>query len=90
MYTHKLGALCFSLGNVRPHLRSTLKSIFVLAIGKTDDIKTYGMDTFLSPFVDEINVVDSQHYCFHGALIFFGGQPSSTFSWRLQGKLLFC
>ena len=78
--THKLGALFFSLGNIRPHLRSTLKSIFVLAIGRAEDIKEYGMDAFLSPFVDDLNtlyldgisvVVDSQRYVFHGALIAF-------------------
>ena len=39
--THKLGALFFSLGNIRPHLRSTLKSIFVLAIGRAEDIKVW-------------------------------------------------
>lgn len=78
--THKLGALFFSLGNIRPHLRSTLKSIFVLAIGKAEDIKAYGMDSFLSPFVDDLNSlyldgiqvdIDSQKYTFHGALIAF-------------------
>ena len=78
--THKLGALFFSLGNIRPHLRSTLKSIFVLAIGRVEDIKKYGIDTFLSPFVDDLNtlyldgisvVVDFQRYVFHGALIAF-------------------
>ena len=78
--THKVGALFFSLGNIRPHLRSTLKSIFVLTIGRVEDIKKYGIDAFLSPFVDDLNtlyldgisvIVDSQHYVFHGALIAF-------------------
>ena len=81
MRTHKLGALFFSLGNIiRPHLRSTLRSIFVLAIGRVEDIKKYGIDAFLSPFVDDLHtlhldgvsvVIDSQNYVFHGALIAF-------------------
>ena len=79
--THKLGALFFSLGNIRPHLRSTLKSIFVLGIGRVEDIKKYGIDAFLSPFVDDLNTlyidgvsvdIDSQHYIlFQGVLIAF-------------------
>ena len=37
--THKLGALFFSLGNIRPHFRSTLKSILFLLLEKLRILK---------------------------------------------------
>ena len=52
--THKLGCMFLSLGNVRPLYRSSLKSIFLLSIARSQDINRYGIDVFLQPFVDDL------------------------------------
>ena len=39
---HKLGRVFFSLGNIRPQFRSSRKSIFLVALGKYQDIEEYG------------------------------------------------
>lgn len=54
---HKLGCLFFILGNIRPRYRSTLKAINLVAVGKHEDICKYGMDTFMSPFVDDLKAL---------------------------------
>ena len=51
---HKLGCLFFFLANIRPQFRSTLKAINLVAVAKRADIKTYGIDEFLSPFVEDL------------------------------------
>ena len=73
---HKLGCVFFFLANIRPQFRSTLKAINLIAVGKTVNIKAYGLDNFLLPFVEELKVL----YC-DGIVInmhgfnhtFFGG-----------------
>ena len=35
---HKLGCLYFFLGNIRPHFRSTLNCIHLVAVGRTKDM----------------------------------------------------
>ncbi len=54
---HKLGCLFFILGNIRPQYRLTLKAINLVAVGKHEDIVRYGMDAFLSPFVDDLKAL---------------------------------
>ena len=49
---HKLGCLFFTLANIRPQFCSTLKGIFVVCVGRYEDISSYGLDAFLEPFVD--------------------------------------
>ena len=56
---HKLGCLFFFLANIRPQFHSTSKSINLVAVAKHGDIKTYGIDEFLSPFVEDLKVL----YC---------------------------
>ena len=51
--THKLGCL-FTLDNIRPMYRSTLKAIFLLAVACSQDIDRYGIDAILQPFVDDL------------------------------------
>ena len=78
--THKLGCLFFTLANVRPQYRSSLKAIFLLAVGCCEDIDKFGIDEFLSPFVDDLkrlyldgitvtkNLLEVKYY---GALVVF-------------------
>ena len=75
---HKLGCLFFTLGNIRPQFRSTLKAIFLVAVAKSSDIAEHGIDEFLRPFVEDLKVlycdgvtVETQHisYTYYGALL---------------------
>ena len=51
---HKLGCLFFFLANVRPQYRSTFKTIHLVAVAKTQDINVYGIDAFLTPFIEDL------------------------------------
>jgi hypothetical protein len=77
---HKLGCLFFTLANIRPQYRSSLKAINLVAVGKYEDILRYGIDAFLSPFVDDIKAlycdgisvaVGSEACTFYGGLLVF-------------------
>ena len=77
---HKLGCLYFFLANVRPQYRSSLKCIHLVAVGRTEDIQHYGMNLFLSPFVDDLKrlyldgltvAVGDSRRTLHGGLIAF-------------------
>ena len=78
--THKLGCLFFTLANIRPQYRSSLKAIFLLAVARCEDIDKYGIDKFLSPFVDDLKhlyldgitiTTESNEMKYHGALVAF-------------------
>ena len=56
----KLGCLFFSIGNMKPSLRSSLKSIFLLSIAKSSTIKAHGIDSILEPFIKDIMVLSSE------------------------------
>ena len=43
--------------NIHPAHRSSLKSIQLLAVGKCNDVKHYGIDAFLKPAIDEIKTL---------------------------------
>ena len=45
------------LENIRPQFRSSLKAIFVVAVGKHLDICKHGIDPFLSPFVADLRTL---------------------------------
>ena len=75
---HKLGMFFFTLGNIRPMFRSSLKCISLFAVAKSKDIKKHGLDSILQPFVSDINklaldgiTVGSSN--FKGSLIAFLG-----------------
>ena len=52
--THKLSFFYFSLGNLKPKLRSKLSGIQLLAIAKHKLVGEYGMDAILHPIVEDI------------------------------------
>ena len=52
---YKLGCIFFTLGNIRPFLRSSLKAIFLVAVAKSSTIKANGIDAILQPFIDDLN-----------------------------------
>ncbi|KAA0721273.1 hypothetical protein E1301_Tti020639 [Triplophysa tibetana] len=52
---HKLGFIYFTLKCLPPECLSSLNSHFLLAVYKSDDAKTYGIDSVLKSVVDDIN-----------------------------------
>ena len=80
VHTHKLGCLFFSIGNIRPQYRSSLKSIYLVAVAKSQGITRYGIDVFLRPFVQDLKrlyidgiaiTIASSFKIYHGALLAF-------------------
>lgn len=49
-----IGCFYFTLGNVLPIFRSQLRMIQLLAIAYTSDIRTYGYEKLLQPFLDSV------------------------------------
>jgi hypothetical protein len=60
---HKLGCFYFTLANIRPAFRSSLSSIFLLAIAKTKTLKDFTAEGILQRFVQQMNIL-SQGYVF--------------------------
>lgn len=48
------GILYYTLGNLDPKLRSSLKSIHLLSIAKYEIICKYGIENLLKPVVDDV------------------------------------
>ena len=78
--THNLGCLFFTLGNIRPSYRSSLKAIYLVSVARVQDIKNYGIDVFLRPFVDELKslyadglsiIVGASEQHYYGGLVAF-------------------
>lgn len=55
---YKLGLIYFAIRSFPPKLLSSLKSVFLAAVYKSDDAKTYGTDTILIPIVDELKYLE--------------------------------
>ncbi|RXN36123.1 hypothetical protein ROHU_003222 [Labeo rohita] len=51
---HKLGFLYFTIKCLPPQLLSRLSSHFLVAVYKSDDAKTYGIDSILLPVIEEL------------------------------------
>lgn len=65
----KLGCIFFTLGNIRPALRSGLKSIFLVAVAKSSTVKTNGIDSILKPFLDDLKTLHDK-----GIVVRFAGK----------------
>ena len=52
-----LGVFYYILGNIRPIFQSNLQNIQLVTIAKSADIKKYGCDTLLQPFIDQMNAL---------------------------------
>jgi hypothetical protein len=52
------GAFYYTLGNVGPLYRSSLKSIQLLCLCKTLYIKKYGIDAVLQPFMNDLRKLE--------------------------------
>ena len=56
---HKLGLIYFILKSLPPDMLSSLQPQFLLAVYKSDDVATYGLDAILCPIVEEIRSLES-------------------------------
>ena len=65
----KLGCIFFTLNNIRPLYRSTLKSIFLAVVAKSSTIKVNGIDSILKPFLSDLKILRDE-----GAVIQFAGE----------------
>lgn len=45
----------FTLANIRPQLRSNLKAIQLIAAVTYPNLKQYGFEPILKPFIDDVN-----------------------------------
>ena len=52
----------YILGNIRPELRSTYKAIQLIACVSSKNIRNYGFNAILSPFIDEVNRLSTVSY----------------------------
>ncbi len=67
---HKLGLIYFQIKCLPPMLLSSLSSCFLLAVYKSDDAKTYGIDSVLQRITDDIMdlevrglLIDTPEFC---------------------------
>lgn len=67
---HKLGCLYFTLRNLPPHLNSSLINIHLISLFHSQDAKKYGIDKILSPFIEDIKVLEHS-----GMKVSFSEQP---------------
>ena len=57
---HKIGAFYYTLKNFHPRLNSSLRNIHLLALCNCLDLKKYGFDPILAPFVSELRKLESE------------------------------
>ena len=67
--THKLGMFYFTLLNIPPQYRSQLNNIFLLALGRTRDIKQFGLDQILHDFISSVKLLRDE-----GVYMVVGGE----------------
>ena len=68
--THKLGIILFTLGNIPPKFRSTLRNINLVACAVHPVILKHGIDNILEPFIKDLNILASE-----GITVNIGGVP---------------
>lgn len=56
-----VGFFYYTLGNFRPELRPSLKSIQLVCIVKSTFIDKYGINTILEPFMKDIALLEKVH-----------------------------
>lgn len=57
-----IGCFHFTLGNIRPEFRSSLSSIFLLAVAKSSLLREFTADAILEKFVQQINMLSQVQF----------------------------
>ena len=77
---HKLGVVFFTVGNIHPKFRSSLRAIHLLIVPPYPVIAKHDLDEILKPFLSDLRVlsdtgvdidIDGEVRTFHGALLCF-------------------
>ncbi|XP_022043364.1 uncharacterized protein LOC110946095 [Acanthochromis polyacanthus] len=55
---HKVGRVYFVLRNLSPKIHSALMNIHLLALFHTEDVKKYGFNAILEPFVHDLKILE--------------------------------
>ena len=64
VYLYQYVALFYyTLGNIRPKLRATLKTIQLIATVTYPNLKEYGFEPILKPFIDDVNELSEVCIC---------------------------
>lgn len=58
---HKIGGFYFCIQNFPLWINSRLKNIFLLGLAFADDIKKYGMDHIIKPFIEDMKILESEN-----------------------------
>ncbi len=58
--THKLGGFYYSLGNIPPSNRSQLHVIQLAILVSVSDIKEFGLETVLKPFIHDLKILETE------------------------------
>ena len=58
--THKLAIVLFTLGNIPPKFRSTLRAMNLVACATHPVIEKHGLDAILEPFIKDLNLLTSR------------------------------
>jgi hypothetical protein len=61
-----IGMFYYTLGNLRPELRSTHRAVQLIACVTSSHVKEYGLEPILRPFVDDVNeLAKVLHYYYY-------------------------
>lgn len=58
---HKVGGFYYSIQNFPIWINSKLKNIFLMGLAFADDIKKYGMDQIIKPFIEDLKILESEN-----------------------------
>ena len=72
---HKIGIVFMFLANIRPQFRSTLRSTQLVAVAKSSDIRQYGIDEVLNPFIRDLQRLSTEgiDICINGISVNYKG-----------------
>lgn len=77
---HKLGVICFTLGNIQPKYRSSYRAINLVTIANSTIIEKHGINKVLQPFIEDLKHLSTdgikvlfrdREEVFQGALLVF-------------------
>lgn len=58
LFFNSLAVFYYTLANLSPQYRSSLKMIHLVTVAKTVDVASYGIDKILQPFMESIKELE--------------------------------
>ena len=65
-----LGCLYYTLGNIHPKFRSSLKCIQLLSIVRHSYVVEYGIDVILEPVVEAVKKLEEVNLILHSGMFY--------------------